>query len=92
MERAPWTSFGSLFAACGLAFVEFVLLDLVHAAHVPRKKIAGAIAYCEKRKLYKKCLYEGCRKYLVLMEDRVEVGDEKIRELEELAEAAGLLL
>ncbi|CAK9087882.1 unnamed protein product [Durusdinium trenchii] len=56
-----------------------------------RKKIAGAIAYCEKRKLYKKCLYEGCRKYLVLMEDRVEVGDEKIRELEELAEAAGFL-
>ena len=37
-----------------------------------RKKVLGAIAHCEKKKLYKKCPYENVRKYLVLTSDKVE--------------------
>ena len=41
--------------------------------YVVRKKSLGAVARCERNKLFKKCLYEGCRKYLVQVTDRVEL-------------------
>eukprot|EP00439_Symbiodinium_sp_Y106_P059595 s879_g8.t1 len=44
-------------------------------------KITGAIAFTEKKRLYKKCLYENVRKQ----------GYEKLRELEELLESSGYL-
>ena len=37
-----------------------------------RKKVLGAMSHCEKKKLYKKCPYDGTRKYLVQVSDRVE--------------------
>ena len=53
-----------------------------------RKKVAGAIAYCSKRKLTKKCLYSGDVKYLVLVDDKVEAGASRQRLLEqEMAES-----
>ncbi|CAE7750009.1 unnamed protein product, partial [Symbiodinium sp. CCMP2456] len=47
----------------------------------PESKVAGAIAFTEKKRLYKRCLYENVRKQ----------GYEKLRELEELLESSGYL-
>jgi hypothetical protein len=30
------------------------------------------MAHCDRKKLWKKCIYEGTRKYLVITSDRVE--------------------
>jgi hypothetical protein len=30
------------------------------------------MAYCDKKRLWKKCIYEGTKKYLVITSDRVE--------------------
>ena len=47
----------------------------LHVHYFPvwlRKKVQGAVAHCDKQKLYKKCPYEGVRKYLVQTSDKVE--------------------
>ena len=54
----------------------------------PREKIEGAKKYCTAKKLYKTCP-TGEYKYLVLVSDTVQQGQEKLRELEELMEEAG---
>ena len=48
-----------------------MIVGVIFSDHL-RKKIHGAIAHCEKHKIFKKCLYEGVRKYLVQTSDRVE--------------------
>ena len=52
--------------------------------------MTGAIAYCSKRKLTKKCLYSGDLKYLVLVDDKVEAGDSRQRELEQEMAQSGI--
>ena len=37
------------------------------------KKVAGAVQYCLKRKLWKTCVYEGCKKYLVQTKEDMEI-------------------
>ena len=37
-----------------------------------RAKVEGAVRYCTAKRLYKKCLYTGEKKYLVLVSDTVE--------------------
>ncbi|CAJ1357204.1 unnamed protein product [Effrenium voratum] len=55
-----------------------------------QSKIKGAIQHCTRKKLLKDCTYENVKKYLVLVSDKVEQGDERLRELEELMSATGL--
>ena len=42
--------------------------------------MAGAVSHCEKQKLYKKCPYEGVRKYLVQTSDKI-FGQDRVSEL-----------
>ena len=37
-----------------------------------RAKVEGAVRYCTAKRLYKKCLYTGEKKFLVLVSDTVE--------------------
>ncbi|CAL1128336.1 unnamed protein product [Cladocopium goreaui] len=54
-------------------------------------KIEGAVKYCTKRKMTKKCLYDDkAVKYLVMVRDDVEAGDEKLKELEQEMKDWGL--
>ena len=50
--------------ACGNSFA--------HVLTHPRAKIRGAVQYCERKRMWKKCIYEGTKKYLVITSDRVE--------------------
>ncbi|CAE7501520.1 ttn-1 [Symbiodinium sp. CCMP2456] len=68
---------------------EWLTADEMKKLGWPEKKVLGAISHCEKKKLYKKCPYEGTRKYLVQVSDRVEHGSERLRELEEMMEDCG---
>ncbi|CAE7827987.1 unnamed protein product [Symbiodinium sp. CCMP2592] len=49
----------------------------------------GAKKYCSAKRLFKTCPYTGEYKFLVLVSDTVQQGQEKLRELEELMEEAG---
>eukprot|EP00435_Cladocopium_sp_Y103_P041456 s597_g11.t1 len=50
----------------------------------PETKVEGAVKYCTKRKLTKKCLYDATAlKYLVQVRDDIEAGDERLRVLEQ---------
>ncbi|CAE7257020.1 unnamed protein product, partial [Symbiodinium necroappetens] len=53
------------------------------------RKIAGAVALCTAKKMYKKCMYTGDRKYLVLITETVEQGTERLQELEQLMQETG---
>ncbi|CAL1138844.1 unnamed protein product [Cladocopium goreaui] len=56
-----------------------------------QSKVDGAVKYCTKRKMTKKCIYDvTALKFLVQTRDDVEAGDEKIKELESEMREIGL--
>ncbi|CAE7339006.1 unnamed protein product, partial [Symbiodinium sp. CCMP2592] len=52
--------------------------------------IAGAKEYCQKRKLFKKCLYSPDLKFLVQTSDKVETGTSRTKSLEQELADSGL--
>ncbi|CAE7949237.1 unnamed protein product [Symbiodinium sp. KB8] len=68
---------------------EWLTPDEMRKLNWAEKKVLGAMSHCEKKKLYKKCPYDGTRKYLVQVSDRVEQGSERLRELESMMEDCG---
>ena len=55
-----------------------------------RVTIAGAKEYCQKRKLFKKCLYSPDLKFLVQTSDKVETGTSRTKSLEQELADSGL--
>ncbi|CAJ1443306.1 unnamed protein product [Effrenium voratum] len=74
----------------GMRGFEWLTEEEMTGKNWSQSKIKGAIQHCTRKKLLKDCTYENVKKYLVLVSDKVEQGDERLRELEELMSATGL--